>query len=246
LNPSPSAGRLGYFVAQIIPDGYQFAGVGDFEGEGSSDVLLWNPALQNGLILRLHGSSMYIVRQILPSNRAINWQVAGIGDLDDNGFSDVLFRDPNGDLEILYMGLTGILRTMDLSPSELHFTATPLFEQLNPNLAATGEFDTSWEVVGVAAINNYAAIIWTNALGELGITEFIYPVENPYGSVIATLPLGSRIQGMGDYNGDGSVDLLLRDLSTGKIALWYLNFFGGNYYQPAPATGVAISGAWQN
>jgi len=245
-NPNSSAGRLGYFVAQSIPDGYQFAGVGDFEGKGSSDVLLWNPTLQNGLILALHGSSMYVVRQIQPSDRAIDWQVAGIGDLDDNGFSDVLFRDPNGDLEIIYMGPTGILSTKDLSPPELRFTATSLFEGLNPNLPATGEFDTSWDVVDVAAINNYAAIIWTNALGELGITEFIYPAEKPYGSVIATLPLGSRIQGMGDYNGDGSVDLLLRDLSTGEIAFWYLNFFGGNYYQPSPPTGVVILGDWQN
>lgn len=246
LNPNSSAGKLGYFVARAIPAGYQFAGVGDFTGDGISDVFLWNQVLQQGLVLALEGSTLVPIREVQPSNQAANWHVAGIGDLDDNGVSDVLLRDPNGNLEILYMSTTGVLVSTDLAPSELNFTATPLFQTNNPELPFKGEFDSSWNIAGVGAINGYAGIIWVNGLGEIGLTQFIYPSERPYGNVIAALPVGTQIRGLGDYNGDGSIDLLLRDSGTGQVSFWYLGFFGGDYYQPAPATGVAISAAWQN
>jgi hypothetical protein len=158
----------------------------------------------------------------------------------------VLLRDSAGNLEILYMSSTGIASATDLAPSQLSFTATPAFKNNNPTLPTTGKFDTTWKVAGVGRINGYAGIIWVNAVNEVGLTQFIYPSEKPYGNVIATLPAGSVIRGMGDYNGDGSIDLLLWDSSTGVISFWYLGYLGGNYYQPAPATGVELSASWQN
>jgi len=46
--------------------------------------------------------------------------------------------------------------------------------------------------------------------------------------LIATLPEASQIQGIGDYNGDGSVDLLFRDQNSGAASIWYLGWFGGD------------------
>lgn len=246
LNPSSTPGQMGYFTATTLPAGYEFSGIGDFNGDGTSDVLLWNSTLQQGLVLTLQGSSLAVIRTLQPSNTASTWHVAGSGDFDDNGVSDVLLRDANGNLEILYLGCNAIAGATDLSPSQLGYTATPSFKTGNPGLPTSGEFDTSWNVASVGRINGYAAIIWVNELGETGITEFIYPSEQPYGNVIATLPAGTRIAGLGDYNGDGSIDLLLRDSSSGGISFWYLGWFGGNYYQMAPATGVELPGAWQN
>ena len=246
LNPTSTPGQLGYFVGGAVPPGYQFAGVGDFNGDGVSDVLLWNSTMQNGLLLTLQGSSLALIGQIQPFNTGTTWQFAGVADFDDNGVSDVLLRDSAGNLEILYMNATGVASATDLTPSQLGFTATPAFKSDNPGLPTTGTFDTTWKVSGVGKINGYAGIIWTNALNEIGLTQFIYPTEKPYGNVIATLPAGSVIRGMGDYNGDGSIDLLLRDSSTGLISFWYMGYLGGNYYEPAPATGVELATSWQN
>jgi hypothetical protein len=246
LNPNSTPGRLGDYTAATIPTGYQFAGVDDFTGDGVSGVLLWNASLQQGLILTMQGSDLVVSREIEPSNHSSSWHVAGIGDFDLNGVSDVLLRDADGNLEILYQGPSGVTSVQDLAPSQLRYSATPLFKQNDPTLPPTGEFDSSWKVAGVGAINNYAAILWINDEGEIGITQFLFPSEKPYGTVIATIPGGMQLQGLGDYNGDGSMDMLLHNPSTGEVAFWYMGWMGGNYYQPAPAAGVQISVPWQN
>jgi hypothetical protein len=162
--------QLGYFVGGALPPGYQFAGVGDFNGDGISDVLLWNSTVQNGLLLTLQGSSLRLIGQIQPFNTGTTWQFAGVADFDDNGVSDVLLRDSAGNLEILYMNTTGVASATDLTPSQLGFTATPAFKSDNPGLPTTGTFNTTWKVSGVGKINGYAGIIWTNALNEIGLT----------------------------------------------------------------------------
>jgi hypothetical protein len=116
----------------------------------------------------------------------------------------------------------------------------------NPTLPFAGEFDSSGEVADVGASNNFAGIIWTNAIGELGTTQFMFPSEHPYGNVIAPLPAGAHIPGLGDFNGDGSIGLLLHDPGSGQVSFGYLGFVGGNYSQPAAARGVQIPPSWQN
>ena len=77
LNPNSTVGKLGYFVARAIPAGYQFAGVGDFNGDGVSDVFLWNQALQQGLVLTLEGSTLVPIRVVQPAESRS--QMAGGG-----------------------------------------------------------------------------------------------------------------------------------------------------------------------
>ena len=134
------------------------------------------------------------------------------------------------------MGKSGLLDSTNYTPSNLYFSATSSYKTANPSAPATEHFDSSWSVAGVGALqSNYAGIIWVkNSTGDIGLTQFTNPLQPPYGNVIATLPKGSRIQGIGDYNGDGSVDLLFQDRNSGAASIWYLAWFGGNYYQPGP------------
>ena len=66
------------------------AGVGDFNGDGASDVLLENPS--TGQI------GAWLINNYLPSwvgfsTEAASWHVAGVADYDGNGTSDVLLEN---------------------------------------------------------------------------------------------------------------------------------------------------------
>ncbi len=241
-SPAPS----GYSVAADMPAGYRFAGIGDFAGAGLSEVLLWSDTLQQGLIMAPEGAALKIAGTLAAPDGAARWEVVGVADFDLNGVSDVVFRDSNGDLAIEYLNGSGLLRTSVIPQAQLGYTATASFAKNDPGLPQSGSFDATWQVAGMGAINNYAAILWTNALGELGLTEFQFPSAHPYGNVVALLPPNTTIQSLGDYNGDGSVDLMLRDAGTGAVSIWYMGFLGGDYYEPAPATGLSLPSDWRD
>jgi hypothetical protein len=46
-----------------------------------------------------------------------------------------------------------------------------------------------------------------------------------------------KIVGTGDYNGDGKVDIVWRNTSTGEVYVWYMNGYvraGGSYLPTVP------------
>ena len=50
---------------------------------------------------------------------------------------------------------------------------------------------------------------------------------------------------MGDFNGDGKPDLVLQNVNSGQIAIWYLNgvtVTGGQYVSATPGPGWHVAG----
>ena len=106
---------------------------------------------------------------------------------------------------------------------------TPPLIYLSGQNVTNGAFsgEQNAQIEGITLIQAPYVAVWSHSTGDIGLTQFTNPLQPPYGNVIATLPKGSRIQGIGDYNGDGSVDR-----NSGAASIWYLAWFGGNYYQP--------------
>jgi len=104
-------------------------------------------------------------------------------------------------------------------------------------------------VAGVDSfLNGYGDIIWEDpTTGDVGLTQRNFWISgHPSGVLIARLPCGNYIQSIGDFNGDGAVDILFRDPNSGQVGIWYLGWFGGNYYDLAPTVSEMILGEdWQ-
>lgn len=237
-NLAPAKMSALIYRSQIYPlqPGWTLVGVGDFNGDGYTDVLIWNQQSQQAKILLLRGNVITDIIPITPKAQS-DWVVAGIGDFDQNGCSDILFRDSVGNLEILYLDPAGPLTSTDYEQPALFYSSTAYYQQTyNGGEKKSGTFDASWLVAGVGDTqgNGYASIVWQHpSTGDVAITSFRSQLpQNQFGLLFGNTPL--KIQALGDYNGSGPASLLLRNLNSGQTAAWYLGWFGGNLFQPGP------------
>jgi hypothetical protein len=142
---------------------WQLAGVGDFDGDMDSDVL-WREAGTGALYLwNLHGIRFdYCVGGIVSQGYTDaqadeRWSVAGIGDFDGDGKSDILWRNVGGpDTGALFVWL-------------MDGTAVKGATYLDP-------ISTDWQVQGLGDFNGDAKtdILWRNRNAAAGDAGFLY------------------------------------------------------------------------
>jgi hypothetical protein len=179
---------------------WKVAGVGDFNGDGNSDILWRNPVtghtdewqLANG-----QWSKSLSLGSLDPA-----WDVAGIGDFNGDGNSDVLWRNPT----------TGQMGAWLLKDGQWSQSV------------ALGARGTDWQVAGIGDFNGDGTddILWRNSTtGQ--VDEWRMSNGNWGGSLL----LGSRdthwvVAGIGDFNNDGQEDVLWRNPTTGQMEEWKL------------------------
>jgi FG-GAP-like repeat len=85
-------------------DNWQVAGVADFNGDGNADLLWRNQVDGRNAIVYLDKTAMIIYPRSFEALADTNWQIAGIGDFDNDGSPDLLWRNQlNGRNLIWYM-----------------------------------------------------------------------------------------------------------------------------------------------
>jgi hypothetical protein len=100
-------------------------------------------------------------------------------------------------------------------------------------------FDSNWQVAAVGDVrgNGYASIVWFNKTTcQVGVTGFAFsaPPKAVTSTVLGTTtPNCAPIAATGDYNGDGTMDLLPVD-SSGQQTIWYMEYNGGALYLAGP------------
>lgn len=119
--------------------GWSVIGIGDFDGDGKSD-LLWRDTAGHVAVWEMNGTNF--LRGDTVATVDASWSVAGIGDFDGDGRSDILWRNTDGSVAIWEMN--GLLAK----------AGATLY---NPG--------TEWTIAGIADYNGdgKSDILWRHA-----------------------------------------------------------------------------------
>ena len=88
-----------------LTSSWQVAGIGDFNGDGKSDILLLNT---NGTFAMWEMNGTQVQSGSLLPSLGNSWHVAGVGDFNGDHVSDILLQNANGSVAIWEMNGTSI------------------------------------------------------------------------------------------------------------------------------------------
>ena len=199
----------------------------------------FNPNLD---LASLDGSDGFVLNGI-DADDLSGWSVSSAGDINSDGFDDILIgavtADPNGNNDagetyvvfgrasqtaIEWDTETGIVSSFGISLSTGKASTTPIgrtIQDKNWELQTTGDLNGDGQADVI--LRNVLAgqiLAWTMAPGGQSIqSEAIIGRERT--------DTNWSIDGSGDLNGDGNVDLILRNQAADQIIAWYMDGKGG-------------------
>ena len=200
---------------------------GDFNGDGKDDFLLrrddgwitnWLGTATGGFTNNGANASIFA---------SVDWKVAGAGDFNGDGRSDLLLRNDNGWLTN-WLGNANGSFTNNGANSSLFFTT-------DWSIASVGDFNGD----GISDLLLRRADGWVT--DWLGTSTGGFVNNNANASVFFSTDW--KIIGTGDFNGDSKDDLLLRN-DSGWVTTWLGNANGG-FTNNGAASSFFLSADWK-
>lgn len=172
--------------------GVQYSQLGDFDGDGNTDLVLRHPQSGNVVAWRLNGSSVLSSALIATANPI--WELQGIGDLNGDGKSDLVWRHgTNGNVVAWLMNGTALLAG----------SAIPTTADVALQLQGLGDFDG----------DGRDDLLWRNKhTHQLSVWFMNGASVQSTGPVGTTLHSAFDVVGIGDINADGRDDIVTRQL----------------------------------
>jgi hypothetical protein len=195
------------FNPSMVPDtGWKIVATADMDKDGYAD-LLWQHDSGYVAVWKMRGTDRLSGELITPTPLSdTQWRIVGAGDVDRDGYPDIVWQHQDGRIAVWYMRGTTYL------------SGAVIVQSLS---------DQGWRVAGVADMNRDGNldILWHHsATGEMAVW-----LMNRGQLVDARLlnescpDLNWNVRGLGDFDGDGDVDVLWQNDVTGGLAAWVMD-----------------------
>jgi hypothetical protein len=146
MNGTTRIGHAPFSVTGISDTRWKIAGVGDFNGDGKPDLVWQHDTLGWLAVWLVSGTTITAGLDMLPGQVDVQWKIAGVGDLNADGHSDLVWRNTqNGELGAWLMN--GATRTQYVSIS-------PRFVE-----------EQTWRIVSIIDVNGDQTpdLVWHHA-----------------------------------------------------------------------------------
>ena len=198
---------------------WELAGAGDFDRDGNTDLLwrYYGSGDQQGLTVIWYMNGTEIDRYgFLPTVQDTDWRIEGTGDFNGDGILEILWRYyGTGDFQgwniVWYLNGTEI--------SDYGFP--PAVTDLNWKVAGIGDFDGDGKAEPLLRYDGPGEFQGLNIIWYLDGMEIA-----SYGFPPRVDDLTWKMDGAGDFDGDGKTDLLWRNYGPalqGWTVIWYMN-----------------------
>ena len=183
---------------------------GDFNGDGRDDIL-WREPWGGNLATSLMAADGSVTKTVVDPFVDPTWQIAATGDFDGDGRDDILWRHWQGAVSDWLGKRDGSFAINDAN--------------------AMAQVGTDWWIVGTGDFNGDGRddILWRNDDGTL--SNWLATASGGFtvndAKAMSHVPNAWRIQGIGDYNGDGRDDIFW--LSDGGATSDWLGTAGGGF-----------------
>jgi hypothetical protein len=187
----------------LIGQGWSIADVADFNNDRSQDILWFNSASGEAHLWTMSGVN-YVAGSTIGFVPIENWSIQAARDFNGDGYVDIIWRNnTSGDNAVWYLqgGTFGIgVFLPGVAP------AFRLVEVVDVN--RDGALDYVWSNPGTGE-----TFLWRGQFGgNFGTATNLPTVANPAWSVKTT----------GDFNRDGTKDLLWYNQQTGETTVWVM------------------------
>lgn len=185
--------------------GWVFNGIGDFNSDGISDIIIRNENSGSWYVYYMKNSKVSSKGKFT-SPYTIDFDLKSIADFNNDGYSDVLVRNENtGSWKIALLNNQTIIEDITL----------PMSKSLSWKLIDVNDFDGNGSVD--VLIRNKSSGSW-----YVFLFEDTRIIDQGY---IKDLPndLNFKVKSTADYNNDGKADVLTRHISSFKWISWHLD-----------------------
>jgi hypothetical protein len=203
------------------PNGWHFQTLGDFNGDGKSDVLLMNSVTNGVYVCEMNGTQLATNGLSFNVQAADGWRFQDLGDFNGDGKSDILLSND----------VTHGLCVCEMDGTELGAHA------LSFNVAA----GNGWHFQDLADFDGDGK---TDILLINDLTHGVYVCEMNGTQLAANGQAGTVADGWhfadtGDFNGDGKADLVFINDATRGVTVWQMN---GTQIEAQAQVGTMLAG----